>query len=905
MIFPSLVLFSMVHLHSLQVMKGATERLLQSHPKILIHWDQGAIISVAGEPMSSGATPVESLDTWRRDFESIFTGSRLELVSHSDYESEDKRFRFIHLAQKIGAYDVLEGRLTAIVRQGVFDGRENPVVFVSARLATLAPEELTPRLSSGQVERQLKNLRMASLLKAFEKGAAPDGLLAKSIDPQLLVSQYFDDCLDKGLLVYRADREAAALAYRIVVKRDEPQTAWEIFLNAKDGTLLKVRTLIHSAEAYGSIQARVSPGRLPNIPSNPSAFRPLSNLTITASTGDQVQSDVNGFYRLEIPDDGPSSLDFDLKSPYAHIIPVQGILEKRRLQLPPYGERPANFDSIDDWNISQTNAFYHVNSLRRYIQGFIPQFQELNYAIPTHVNLNFACNATFNSEDISINFYSRSSTCVNTAYSSVIAHEYGHFLVNRRGLAQGSFGEGFSDTLSMMYLGSRLIGENFYLDGRHVRDPLGANIQYPCNVGAHHCGQVLGGLWWRLYQDYEQNDGAMGLARVRQFHLDWFLATSGGFTTNAAHPTTIFEILTIDDDDASLSNGTPNILSICRAASAHSLPCPVPNQFDLHYLEEPEFVRPHSEVAIRFRVELHDPDRQIASVRAYSPQAYGGWTGVELGDPDAEGIYTASFLAPACTYNLSYYFEIVDDRGLVSRYPQWAPLETKSYPAAAHVSLIAEENFQTSADWWAGSPSSGSGPWIWTTISGDPRDPSADADGNGRLWSTGDQGGLLVGSSTLYSRNYVCPSAGALEIQASEYFRSTPSSANSYSVSAQFGTNTIGVGGFPNAVFSNWNQSRRVIRNPPGRDVQLRYYAYSFSGAEFALDAFRLRALHCTRACPGDFNWDGRLTPQDIYDYLSAWFLRSSSADLNHSGNVTTDDLFSFLQGWLAGGCIP
>lgn len=42
----------------------------------------------------------------------------------------------------------------------------------------------------------------------------------------------------------------------------------------------------------------------------------------------------------------------------------------------------------------------------------------------------------------------------------------------------------------------------------------------------------------------------------------------------SAHAQTVIEVLTVDDDDADLSNGTPNCQDIiCPAFSAHSLPC--------------------------------------------------------------------------------------------------------------------------------------------------------------------------------------------------------------------------------------------------------------------------------------------------------------------------------------------
>ncbi|HVU64597.1 MAG TPA: CRTAC1 family protein [Phycisphaerales bacterium] len=52
-------------------------------------------------------------------------------------------------------------------------------------------------------------------------------------------------------------------------------------------------------------------------------------------------------------------------------------------------------------------------------------------------------------------------------------------------------------------------------------------------------------------------------------------------------------------------------------------------------------------------------------------------------------------------------------------------------------------------------------------------------------------------------------------------------------------------------------------------------------------------------ACPGDWNADGQVSVQDIFDYLNDWF--AGSADVNGSGTTTTQDIFDFLNGWFSG----
>lgn len=51
--------------------------------------------------------------------------------------------------------------------------------------------------------------------------------------------------------------------------------------------------------------------------------------------------------------------------------------------------------------------------------------------------------------------------------------------------------------------------------------------------------------------------------------------------------------------------------------------------------------------------------------------------------------------------------------------------------------------------------------------------------------------------------------------------------------------------------------------------------------------------------CPADFNGDGTVSVQDIFDFLSAWF--SGSADFNGDSATTIQDLFDYLTAYFAG----
>jgi hypothetical protein len=51
----------------------------------------------------------------------------------------------------------------------------------------------------------------------------------------------------------------------------------------------------------------------------------------------------------------------------------------------------------------------------------------------------------------------------------------------------------------------------------------------------------------------------------------------------------------------------------------------------------------------------------------------------------------------------------------------------------------------------------------------------------------------------------------------------------------------------------------------------------------------------------GDFNRDGAVNVQDLFDFLAAWFGGEAAADVNASGLVSVQDIFDFLGAYLGG----
>jgi hypothetical protein len=53
--------------------------------------------------------------------------------------------------------------------------------------------------------------------------------------------------------------------------------------------------------------------------------------------------------------------------------------------------------------------------------------------------------------------------------------------------------------------------------------------------------------------------------------------------------------------------------------------------------------------------------------------------------------------------------------------------------------------------------------------------------------------------------------------------------------------------------------------------------------------------------CAVDFNRDGQVGVQDIFDFLNAWFANDPSADFNGVDGVSVQDIFDYLNAWFVG----
>ncbi|MFM9995197.1 MAG: hypothetical protein ACKVU4_05285 [Phycisphaerales bacterium] len=277
------------------------------------------------------------------------------------------------------------------------------------------------------------------------------------------------------------------------------------------------------------------------------------------------------------------------------------------------------FPGPDEYEIAQLNAMHHLGETWRYFKDRIFTDQPipgLDDNIPILASTQALCNANYwpslpspygPGPGLSFARVGFSEPCglptpcgrwcSNSSYSTAVSHEYGHYLLDiMAGVVPSSphqaFQEGYSDVVAHLVHDTTIIGYNFGRPDQpsigcnvHLREPLVYDAQYPDCLGPfeqHTHGMLLSVIWLDLLENMRDtyNSSEEGLEQTRQLHVDWTFITQGGEFTGdctperygrSAHAQTLTEVLTADDNDLDLGNGTPHQAEICAAFVAHGI----------------------------------------------------------------------------------------------------------------------------------------------------------------------------------------------------------------------------------------------------------------------------------------------------------------------------------------------
>jgi hypothetical protein len=226
--------------------------------------------------------------------------------------------------------------------------------------------------------------------------------------------------------------------------------------------------------------------------------------------------------------------------------------------------------------LAHTDAYYWVFTANEWVRSILGNTSFMNSLDSIGVNVNAAstCNAYFTtSPSPNVNFFAAGGGCNNTAFSTVIAHEWGHGLDNVYGGISNNVGDGLSegwgDIVAMYLVNDPIIGRDFTTGG-FIRTGLNTTQYGVSTQDVHLSGESWMGFAWQFRTNLVASVGAQQAIAISNTDV------IGSIVANAQNQQdAVMQVFIADDNDPNVFNGTPHYNELSAAAIFHGLPYPV------------------------------------------------------------------------------------------------------------------------------------------------------------------------------------------------------------------------------------------------------------------------------------------------------------------------------------------
>ncbi|HLV66979.1 MAG TPA: hypothetical protein VKY73_14255 [Polyangiaceae bacterium] len=453
----------------------------------------------------------------------------------------------------------------------VRNGGTNPVVWASSSVRNLGRFRVPATVRSVTVDRA-KSLRALPGVTDFAGRPLGTPTSITSVSTPKLV-------------VFAGTEKADApprLAMEYVVETAGPPGKFRLIADAQTADVLDAESLIVFADVTGTVAGNRTEGAK-SIECSPESAQAFPYAEVT-SPSNATLTDADGAFTL--PNAGTTAVNVSspVAGQYFDVFNFLGTNEVLTESVLPPG--PVSFlhnaANTDPTVIAQSNGYVHSNEIRDFLLGYVPDYPTIatqtNFRV--HVNrTDFLCpgNAWYDSSVPSINFCTASSTHGNTAFASVTHHEFGHHIVQSGGSGQGAYGEGMSDVVAALFAGDPGLGYGFFLN--QCSTPLRSadnDCQYSptacssCGSESHACGNLISGAIWSVREELALTEPETYVDLVNSLVLSSIPMHIG----SGIGPEIAVDLLTLDDDDGNLDNGSPHYDAICAGFGAHGIECP-------------------------------------------------------------------------------------------------------------------------------------------------------------------------------------------------------------------------------------------------------------------------------------------------------------------------------------------
>jgi hypothetical protein len=302
----------------------------------------------------------------------------------------------------------------------------------------------------------------------------------------------------------------------------------------------------------------------------PSEALPLPYLTLTGSSGAKAVTDINGQFKISVNTD--RSVSAALSGRFARVNTFSGANLKATGVIGTGATVNLTVGSaFTSENRAQVNGYYHTNVVRDFLRMNGVNHPSLDRPVTVGVNSGEGtCNAYYSSG--AMRFFKEDTRCANSAFDTVIYHEYGHLADDVfGGITNSGLSEGWGDILAVLITGQPLIGQGFFKTPQSkIRSADNTYVYSPAddcaNCSPHKLGQSIAGFTWVLRQELIKKYGQQkGVELTEDLILPSLVSNSRNILT------VVREAMVRDDDDGNLSNGAPRLEQLRTAARKHGL----------------------------------------------------------------------------------------------------------------------------------------------------------------------------------------------------------------------------------------------------------------------------------------------------------------------------------------------
>jgi hypothetical protein len=694
--------------------------LRNTDAQVSVYEREGRISRLYGEAFSSGMSPEESGNTFLQANAELLRVDQGDLRYQTSqpimYDQTTSQYKFtgLYYTQYKNDIPVFNTRLILLVKN--IEGY--PLVLASVDLRDLrgfnplvTPSMLHPEKGIARAQKEIPSL-------------------INFAEPELVIWAGVDDMVVDPVVAYSFNADNG-------VPSDGSNPEKYLFVaDAATGEILYKENMILFVDVNGNVRGKATQGKAADFCEEelPTLFK-WARVSIGSTV---VYTDRYG--NFVIPNSGslPVTVDSPIRGRWFAVTNQSGSNTILHMTVTPPG--PANFMhnnlNVNEYYRAEVNGYVQANVVREFALTYNPSYPGLQQnEFPVKVNdYTGYCPGNAWYDGSSITFCRSGGGYPNTAWSTVIHHEYGHHLVAMAGSGQDEYGEGMGDVMGILITDDAGTGYGFYGDcGTPLRNA-DNTMQYPCSGEIHFCGQLLSGCVWSTRNQLYITNPTTYLSIISDLAVNAMLLHNGG----GIDPSITIDYLTLDDDNGNIYDGTPHYQEIAIGFGAHNMDAPPLELLSFSFPNGlPDIISPAGGTTVRVVVSGVTQQPQPGTGKIYINSG-SGWEQNSMTQIEPN-VYDAVFPSVPCLTQVSYYFSAQTTGGQTQYWPSTAPQEYFSAIAASGMNEVFSDTFETDLGWTVQNNqylSAGAWQRAVPACGGSRGEPGTDYDGSGKCFVT-------------------------------------------------------------------------------------------------------------------------------------------------------------------------